>query len=83
MEHLKRVLDIVHDVYDYIIEAEMNWENKEDYYSNYKGYKEWEIMLENVGFKRSKIQKRIYRNINTNPMETYYRLYLKPDLNTK
>ena len=78
----KRVLDIVHDVYDYIIEAEMNWENKEDYYSNYKGYKEWELMLENVGFKRSKIQKRIYRNINTNPMETYYRLYLKPDLNT-
>ena len=76
----ERVIDIVHDIYDYIIDAEIQWKDNNDYYSKYKGYKEWETIIEDVGFKKSKVQKRIYRNMNTNPMETYYRLYVKPEV---
>lgn len=75
----ERVIDIVHDIYDYIIDAEIQWKDQNEYYSKYKGYKEWEFMIEDIGFKKSKVQKRIYRNVNSNPMETYYRLYMKPE----
>jgi ubiquinone/menaquinone biosynthesis C-methylase UbiE len=76
-EEFKQVLDVVHDIYDYIIDSEISWKNKEEYYSNYKSVKEWDNLMINAGFIKYEKQDRFNRNIETNSQRTYYRLFTK------
>lgn len=79
-DSFSKIIDIVHDVYDYVIEAEMTWKEKDDYYSKYrpiKGNNGWDSLIERNGFKLTKYQKRIDRNVQTNPQSTCYRMYYK------
>ena len=76
-EVFKQVLDVVHDIYDYIIDSEISWKNKEDYYSDYKSMAEWDNLMKEVGFVKSEKQERFNRNIVTNSQRTYYRLFTK------
>ena len=76
-EVFKQVIDVVHDIYDYIIDSEISWKNKEDYYSEYKSMKEWDNLMLKTGFIKFEKQERFNRNIETNSQRAYYRLFTK------
>ena len=76
-----KVIDITHDIYDYVIEAEMSWKDKDDYYSKYRpvnGTTGWDEIISRVGFKTTTYQKKTNRDIQTNPNATCIRMYYKP-----
>lgn len=76
-----KVIDITHDIYDYVIEAEMSWKDKDDYYAKYRpvnGTTGWDETISRVGFKTTTYQKKTNRDIQTNPNATCIRMYYKP-----
>lgn len=76
-----KVIDVTHDVYDYVIEAEMSWKDKDDYYAKYRpvnGMNGWDETISRVGFKPTTYQKKTNRDIQTNPNATCIRMYYKP-----
>ena len=80
MESFQKVVDITHDIYDYVIEAEMSWKEKDDYYSKYRsvrGTKGWDALIKRAGFKVATYQKRVNRKVESNPNATTFRIYYK------
>jgi len=77
-ESFKKVIDIVHDVYDYVLDAEMSWKDKSDYYSSYKSMKEWDNMFLECGFNVvNNTGNRFSHSIENNPQRNYYRVFTK------
>lgn len=80
LESFQKVVDITHDIYDYVIEAEMSWKEKDDYYSKYRsvrGTKGWDALVKRAGFKVATYQKRVNRKVESNPNATTFRIYYK------
>lgn len=73
------VVDIVHDVYDYVIDTEMTWKDNDEYFSKYKSMREWTYLMTKTGFKTMppKQQPSVNRK-SDNPQNKYYRIYQKP-----
>lgn len=77
-ENFKKVIDIVHDIYDYVLDAEMSWKDKSDYYSSYKSMKEWDKLFLECGFKIvNNTGTRFSHNMEKNPQRNYYRVFTK------
>ena len=45
------LLDIMHDIYDYVLVRKLNWKDKGEYYSKYKSKKEWNNLFLKNKFK--------------------------------
>lgn len=75
-ESFTRVEDILHDMYDFVIDNEMNWDD-EDYYARYKSLIEWDNSFKTVGFKLLPKQKKLIMDIQRNPQNKYTRIYTK------
>ena len=75
-ESFTRVEDILHDMYDFVIDNEMNWDD-EDYYARYKSLVEWDTSFKTVGFKLLPKQKKFSMDIQRNPQNKYTRIYTK------
>lgn len=78
-EAFQNVVDIVHDVYDYVVDTEMTWKDHDAYYSRYKSMREWTAIISKTGFKTLPQTKQPFVNRNkNNPQNKYYRIYQKP-----
>lgn len=75
--YFQGVIDVVHDIYDYIIDTELTWKDKDHYYSKYKDASLWDEMFREAGFQKPKGQK-IIKIPNRNPQEKYMCIYKKP-----
>lgn len=72
----KQIIDIVHDVYDYIIEPELLWDDK-NYYSEYKSMLEWDLLMKNNGFKSHMKRNDHLNDLYKNPQRAYMSIYQK------
>jgi len=73
-EEFSKVIDILHDVYDYVLESEMTWD-EDKYFSKYRTLKEWDRMFQINGFTLGKLS--YNTNPNFNPQSKYERVYIK------
>lgn len=73
----QKVVDIYHDIYDYVLSAEMNWDTN-DYYSKYKSSTEWDKIISSIGFKKYPNQRINTNDIKRKPIASYMRFYYKP-----
>ena len=71
-----RVEDVLHDLYDFVIDNEMNWDD-EDYYAKYKSLVEWDTSFKTVGFHLLPKQNKLVMDIQRNPQNKYTRIYTK------
>ena len=75
-ESFTRVEDVLHDLYDFVIDNEMNWDD-EDYYAKYKSLVEWDTSFKTVGFQLLPKQKKLLMDLQRNPQNKYTRIYTK------
>lgn len=75
-EIITSLLDIMHDLYDYVLDKDLNWRDTE-YYAKYRSSEDWDALLENSGFKVTSAEPSIDTNIDKNPILQYYRCYTK------
>jgi hypothetical protein len=74
LKEFSNVIDILHDVYDYVLESEMTWD-VDKYFSKYRTMTEWDKMFQSNGFT---LGKRSYnKNPEYNPQNKYERVYIK------
>ena len=72
----KQTIDIVHDVYDYIIEPELLWDDK-NYYAEYKSMLEWDLLMKTNGFTSHMKRNDHLNDLYKNPQRAYMSIYQK------
>jgi ubiquinone/menaquinone biosynthesis C-methylase UbiE len=72
----KQTIDIVHDVYDYIIEPELLWNDKH-YYAEYKSMLEWDLLMKANGFTSHMKRNDHLNDLYKNPQRAYMSIYQK------
>lgn len=75
-EPFYKTIDIVHDVYDFIIEPELSWMDS-GYYSKYLSLNQWDMLFKQSGFDSHMKPRDYKKNIHTNPTHSYISVYQK------
>lgn len=73
-KEFSKVIDILHDIYDYVLDSEMSWDT-DKYYSKYRSINEWDDLFKSNGFTPGKLN--FNSNKLYNPQNKYERVYFK------
>jgi SAM-dependent methyltransferase len=71
-------LDYMHDLYDFVLDANVNWRDESTYVSKYKPIKVWDQYMEDEGLYFTKTWQPVYKNdLTKNPIVRFSRIYKK------
>ena len=71
-------MDVVHDVYDYIIDVDTTWINKKNDTRVYRSISEWDNIIQSNGFTVTSLDTKNNMNRTSNPIQKYTTVYKKP-----
>lgn len=77
-ELYNNALDVVHDVYNILIEKDNTWVNKKNDIRVYKTMTEWDNIIQSHGFVITGLNMKNNMNVTGNPTQKYTTIYKRP-----